>query len=97
MLEWRGEHNLNEGVMVKKYYRDISSQNYSIPRRYFMDGLVSVLDIGGTYRANLDYRCRVPVGKKVHLNPDAAAIQSDWMKTGLDIYNAICEYGGKLS
>jgi hypothetical protein len=45
--------------MVKKYYRDISSQNYSIPRRYFMDGLVSVLDIGGTYRANLDYRCRV--------------------------------------
>ncbi|ODV37339.1 hypothetical protein BFG60_3239 [Microcystis aeruginosa NIES-98] len=37
------------------------------------------------------------MGKKVHLNPDAAAIQSDWMKTGLDIYNAICEYGGKLS
>jgi len=51
--------------MGKKYYRDISSQNYSIPRRYFMDGLVSVLDIGGTYRANLDYRCRVRVGKKV--------------------------------
>lgn len=71
----------NESVMVKKYYRDISSQNFSIPRRYFMDGAVSVLDIGGTYRANLDYRYRVRVGKKVHLNPDAAAIQSDWINS----------------
>lgn len=82
--------------MVKIYYRDISSKRPFVPRRSFMDGMASVLDIGGTYRRDLDYRYRVRVGKKVRLDSDAEAMRSDWIQTGLDIYNATCEYGGKL-
>ncbi len=65
--------------MVKIYYHDISSKRSFVPRRSFIDGMASVLDIRGTYRRNLDYRYRVRVGKKVDLDSDTEAIRSDWI------------------
>ncbi len=84
-----------EDVMLTKYFHNTSLKHTSVPRRGFLDGMASVLDIGGRYNSRLDYRYRVRVPKQVHLNSDAEAIWSDWAKVGLDIYNVSCEYKEK--
>jgi len=71
--------------MVKTYFRNIFSKRTFISKQGFIDGMASVLDIGGTYRRNLERRYRVPAGKKTYLDSDAEAIRSDWKQTGLDL------------
>ncbi len=77
--------------MLTKYFHNTSSKHSSIPRRGFLDGMASLLDIGGRYNSRLYYPYRVRIPKQIHLNSDAEAIWSDWEKVGLDIYNVSCE------
>ncbi len=83
--------------MLTKYFHNTSLKHTSIPRRGFLDGMASVLDIGGRYNRRLDYRYRVPTPKQVNWNSDAEAIWSDWATVGLDIYTVTCEYRERVS
>jgi hypothetical protein len=69
----------------------------SIPRRSFLDGMASVLDISGRYSRSLDYRYPIADDELTSFKSDADAIRSDWEKIGLDIDNAIRKHGEKLS
>lgn len=94
----------NKDVMVTQHSLHIDSKNIEMlkrhfPRRHFIDGMASVLDIGGRYYSrHLDYRCRTRrIGKPVPLNSDTDALQSDWVKIGLDIDKVSRKYGENLS
>ncbi|MDJ0601699.1 MAG: hypothetical protein QNJ37_23000 [Crocosphaera sp.] len=85
--------------------RQISSIKHKIggkktqafPRRTFLDGMASVLDISGSYARNLDKQFPAIDSKPLYYKSDKEAIRSDWAKIGLDIEQAARQYNKKQS